>query len=94
MRRIQLPYDETNPAKVYTLVDPESVYEDVQSARDGHCHHKRELTRHEIALLLDIAGDWLHLTTYELGQECCVGKLRDLWRARRARELSAETEGE
>ena len=44
----------------------------------------------ELATVLSLAEGYLDLTMYELGQGCCVGKLRDIWRARRARVASNE----
>ncbi|MCC6649040.1 MAG: hypothetical protein IT374_26165 [Polyangiaceae bacterium] len=49
-------------------------------------HGERAPTPGEVARVLMLAGDYLHLTRYVLGQEHCVRQLRDLWRARRARE--------
>ena len=43
----------------------------------------------DLKRLLALAKGYLDLTTYELGQECCVGKLRDIWRHRRREGLGA-----
>ena len=45
-----------------------------------------ERLRGQVYRVLVLAEAYMDLTTYPLGQECCVGKLRDIWRARRARE--------
>lgn len=48
----------------------------------------RSLTHEQMVVLFTLAQGYLDLTTYELGQEHCVSKLRDIWRARRGREDS------
>lgn len=45
---------------------------------------KRVVTYTHAAYVLMLANAYLTLTTYELGQEHCIQKLRDIWRARRA----------
>jgi hypothetical protein len=50
---------------------------------------ERAPTDSETAMVLTLAAGYLDLTMYELGQECCVKKLRDIWRARRARTARA-----
>lgn len=45
---------------------------------------KRVVTYTHAAYVLMLANAYLTLTTYELGQEHCLRKLRDIWRARRA----------
>ncbi len=44
----------------------------------------------DVRHVLDLARGYLDLTTYELGQECCVAKLRDIWRSRRRRGMAGE----
>jgi len=84
--RITLPHGETDPRKQYSFSDPHSerVHEALDSLRYG------SPTREDVLIALALASDYLHLTTYALGQEHCVRQLRDIWRALRAREDGGE----
>lgn len=83
--RMKLPHAETRPEHVYSMPDPDGLLEIYSRAYRRHFSEKQPLTEQEIAAVLTLAGGYLDLTMYELGQECCVGKLRDIWRARAAR---------
>lgn len=91
--RIRLPHDETDERKRYSLTDPDGenadAYGRVYSAR----YSKTEPDPDDLSRVLSMAGDYLHLTTYELGQEHCVRQLRELWRARRAAAVEEEESG-
>jgi hypothetical protein len=80
---MRLPHDETDEAKRYSLTDPRECDEAYTAVYRWRWYGEREPTPEEFARVLMLAGDYLHLTTYELGQECCVRKLRDVWRALR-----------
>jgi hypothetical protein len=83
--RIRLPHGETDRDKTYTLADPDALHDALW--RVNHAWARDQAPdRGDLARVLMAAGDYEHLTTYALGQECCVQQLRDLWRARRARE--------
>ena len=86
--RLLLPHTEADPAKQYTFPDPtcEGLAEAEWSAR----HFPETLTRSQLLTLCSAASAYRSLCTYELGQECCVGKLRDIWRALRSREATSD----
>jgi hypothetical protein len=71
----------------YSMPDPYAlgeVYERVYR----HIHYGEECDLDkDIAGVLVLAKGYLDLTTYSLGQECCVGKLRDIWRVCRSRTI-------
>jgi len=89
---MDLPHGEREPSKTYSMPDPDGLHEYFLDARravfpgigklDGRS--PRVLTYEQAVALVTLAEGYLTLTMYELGQECCVGKLRDIWRARRA----------
>ena len=55
------------------------------------CRHERQhLTDDDMCLILEAAQAYRFLTTYALGQECCVEKLRTVWRALRHLEQAEE----
>lgn len=85
-QRLRLTPGETNPRRTYTLPDPDSpgLHDAAHAARSG------EPTRSQLYELAAVAEAYLHLTTYSLGQEHCARKLRDVWRARRARQKEGE----
>ena len=85
-----LPHDESDRSKTYLMPDPEhegSPYETLyaQAWSGFNAPDKVTVNRVDLHRVLALARGYLTLTTYELGQEHCVGKLRDIWRARRAR---------
>lgn len=88
-RNMRLPHDETDEHKRYTMPDPDALKELYLEAR--RAYYLPELNEHgtptdeQIGALLSLADGYLGLTTYELGQEACCRKLRDIWRARRDR---------
>lgn len=88
--RLRLPHDETDESKRYTMPDPDALCHLLASARDKTYPYNfgqfdpSVITREEMVALTSLAEGYLTLTTYELGQEHCVEKLRDIWRARRA----------
>lgn len=92
MSRIKLPHDETDPIKIYSMPDPDALRERYATAREktfpgfGEGGQTVLLTYEEACGLIALAEGYLDLTTYILGQECCVSKLRDIWRARRERQ--------
>ena len=82
--RMPLPHDNQDPAERYSMADPDALQPLYESAYRAHFCDKRPLTDQEMAAVLTLAGDYLHLTMYALGQTHCVAQLRDVWRARRA----------
>lgn len=90
---VRLPHDESDPRKRYVLPDPDYCADAYSVAYRATYYSGRPLGEtpsitidyETMARLLALAGGYIDLTTYELGQEACVEKLRDLWRARRAR---------
>lgn len=88
--RIRLPHNETDETKRYSLTDPRAGEAAYAAVYRWKYYGEREPMPDELAIVLMLAGDYLHLTTYELGQECCVRKLRDMWRALRAAERNEE----
>lgn len=87
--RIRLPHAETDERKRYSMTDPDSAR--LRGAM-RRCRYGKP-TREDLLAVLGAATDYLHLTTYELGQEHCVSQLRDVWRARRARRREARSDG-
>lgn len=91
---LRLPHDETDPAKRYSMPDPDgrlfASYDAARRRLSPGCSLEDlpaevRLSREELEHVLRLAMGYLDLTTYSLGQEHCVEKLRDIWRARRAR---------
>lgn len=86
-----LPPGEEDPGKTYVMPDPGDLLRDAY-VRAYHAVYRGSLgddspvtlTRRDAQRLLSLADGYLTLTTYALGQEHCVEKLRDIWRARRA----------
>jgi hypothetical protein len=69
------------------MPDPDigvSLYESAYRAY-YYSGSNRELPHELVVALFTLAQGYLDLTTYELGQEHCVAKLRDIWRARKAK---------
>lgn len=84
-RRMRLPHGEADPAKRYSMPDPDELHASYERVYRARWYGGPAASEDDIAYVLTLAGGYLDLTTYTLGQECCVGKLRDIWRARRAR---------
>lgn len=88
--RMKLPHGETDDEKTYSMPDPDALLEAYDTAYRVHFSEKRALTDDQLAILFTLAGGYMGLTMYGLGQECCVGKLREIWRARRARAVGGK----
>jgi hypothetical protein len=83
-KRLQLPSDDAPERERYTMPDPVALadaYERLYHA----AYLGQPLSTDDVKDVLQLASGYLDLTTYELGQECSVGKLRDIWRALRRR---------
>ncbi len=99
--RIKLPHGEVDPIDTYSMPDPDALVDTYFDARravfpangvlQSPPYPDVTLTYSQAVDLLALAEGYLTLTTYELGQECCVEKLRDIWRARRARAAEEGT---
>jgi len=83
---LRLPHGETDGAKRYVMPDPDAGLDAIGRMTDYWSGLRGELHRGDLARVLMLARGYIALTTYPLGQEHCVGKLRDVWRARRARK--------
>ena len=89
---LRLPHDETDESKRYTMPHPDALATNYGAVRSKlyPCVRLEDLPetvtlgRVELEHVLRLAGGYLDLTTYQLGQEHCVEKLRDIWRARKA----------
>lgn len=84
MRVLQLPTADAPANKRYVMPDPDALMEVYQRLHEA-AYHDLPISTADVKDVLLLAEGYLNLTTYELGQECCVAKLRDIWRARRAR---------
>ena len=90
--RLRVPHDESDSSKVASWPNPD--HESVQNAfavttdmlGTGVLSERERLA---VLTLQGIADAYVHLTTYELGQETCVRALRGIWRARRAQRTRA-----
>jgi len=87
---MRLPSPDAPRDLQYNMCDPDYMAERVRTIRTAHYSSGETLSREDVAVLLLLADDYLHLTTCACGQEHCVRKLRDIWRARRGREQSKE----
>lgn len=81
---LRLPHGETDETKTYSMPDPDALHEAYDAVYRFRYYGGPEPTPTQLSHVLTLAGGYLDLTTYTLGQECCVGKLRDIWRARRS----------
>lgn len=90
MTVLRLPHGETDERRRYTLPDPDALTDAYARAYRDVYYESREPDIADVKRLLMLARGYLDLTTYVLGQETCVGKLRDVWRARRARKSEAQ----
>jgi hypothetical protein len=93
MRMIKLPRGETDTRKTYVFPDPDALGQLLWRTRYAYLYpvgideprpSTVDVARGDLEKLLAYAEAYIDLTTYELGQEHCVKKLRDIWRARRA----------
>jgi hypothetical protein len=89
---MRLPHNETDKTKRYTMTNPIAASDAYTAVYRWRYSGERQPTPEEFSRVLMLAGDYLHLTTYELGQECCVRKLRDIWRAVRALDAAERSE--
>jgi hypothetical protein len=85
-KRLRLPSEDSPQSKRYSMPDPDGPASDAYE-RLYHAvyYDSRTPDLADVKEVLQLASGYLDLTTYEMGQECCVGKLRDIWRARRRR---------
>lgn len=94
--RMNLPHGETDSRKTYSMPDPDALSDACSEAHHAVFPHTSELrgppypdvtlTYSQAVALLTLSEGYRVLTMHELGQEHCVEKLRDIWRARRARD--------
>ena len=89
-----LPDGDHRREKQYLMPSPDARSGAYESLYDRAWHSGADagsamvtVSREDLRLALSLADGYLTLTTYPLGQEHCVGKLRDIWRARRAEEM-------
>lgn len=88
-RHVRLPHGEVDERKRYIMPDPDSMAPATRAVY-GWIHYNEPMpSRTELQCVVSMAQTFVHLTTYELGQEHCVGQLRDIWRARRAGKTGA-----
>jgi hypothetical protein len=89
---LRLPHSETAPEKLYSFPNPDTLIvafralnQEVYLFADDEQRSRNRVTvsYEHVAYVLMLAHAYLDLTMYELGQEHCVEKLRDIWRARR-----------
>jgi hypothetical protein len=92
MSHMRLPHDETDMRKRYTLPDPDVLGDSVTIAHRYLYYGEREPTKVEWQNVVALAEAYFFLTTYTLGQEHCVEKLRHVWRARRALDAQEVTD--
>jgi hypothetical protein len=86
---LRLPHGETDERKLYSMPNPDVLMESFKIVYRNRFCRERVPTQEEMDHVIYLADAYLSLTMFELGQECCVGKLRDIWRARRALESEA-----
>jgi hypothetical protein len=92
---VRLPHDETDERKRYSMPDVDELHDAyIRLYRAVWYDHEGAPDIEDIKRVLMLANGYVSLTTYELGQECCVGKLRDIWRARRHRGPAEGTDTE
>jgi len=88
---LHLPTPDAPDSERYIMPNPDALFEAYDRAQGAVWHCKSEPSMEDIKALLSLAQGYLRLTTYELGQESCVGTLRDVWRERR--RLAKEPNG-
>ena len=85
-----LPNGDHRRERQYVMPSPDALGDAYERAYDAAWYRPQTeggevtLDKQTLRDLISLAGGYLTLTTYALGQEHCVGKLRDIWRARRA----------
>ncbi len=80
---LHLPAPDAPPPERYVMPNPDALAEAYARAYHAVWWRKEAPAIEDIKALLSLADGYRSLTTYPLGQECCVDKLRDIWRARR-----------
>lgn len=80
-----LPRADSEGPDRYVMADPDACAEAFARFRAHVYGGEAAPSEDDIKRVLAMAGCYLHLTTYALGQEHCVGQLRDIWRERRRR---------
>ncbi len=83
---LRLPTADAPQSERYAMPDPDALIDAYYRLYRSVWYDKTAPNDEDIKSVLILADGYLGLTMYELGQECCVSKLRDIWRARRARE--------
>lgn len=83
---MRLPHGCADPAKRYAMPDPDTLGPMLDGARDRAYYTPEDLRREDLQALITLATGYMALTTFAGGQEAAVRKLRDIWRARRARQ--------
>ena len=93
---LQLPHDNDDPSKRYALADPDELTPYAVRAYRATYYDEPDdsdelvtVSRKSMIALLAMAESYQALTMSALTQKDAVGKLRDLWRARRARKAAA-----
>jgi hypothetical protein len=84
-KHLQLPSADLPQSDRYQMPDPDGELGEAYERLYHQAYLDQPLSREDVKDVLMLAHGYLDLTTYDLGQECCVGKLRDIWRARRRR---------
>lgn len=94
--RLRVPHDETDEtdeSKVASFPNPDHDAVDKAFGRANDLLFSKRLGVEDeaaVRMLYSIAEAYMHLTTYDLGQEVCVTRLRQIWRARRAAKGGAK----
>ncbi len=84
--RITLPH--VGADDTYSMPDPDGLVDAYRRVRESVYGPVTTATPDDLKSVLALAKGYLDLTTYDLGQEVCVGKLRAIWRSRRRRGLA------
>lgn len=83
--RLSLPHGETDPNKRYQMPNPDGAAQEALAEVYAYRYYNARVpSERDMSAVLELAQGYLHLTAYELGQEHCVGNLRDIWGAKRA----------
>lgn len=90
MKYIKLPIGETDERKVYRMPDPDDLQDSIDAIYRWRYYSGPEPTTEQFTAAYIAAASYIALTTCFLGQEHCVRKLRDIWRARRDRRKDGE----
>ena len=82
-----LPLGEVRPDHVYSMPDPDELGPAFTEVYRAHYYGEGAVSRDALARVLMLANGYLWLTSEGPGQTDCLRKLRDIWRARKARAL-------